>query len=247
MVSAFHNVIDFDSFDNATYLTLGEVMNRHGISIEGYATWKKVLEQESNNLSIEFKGEQSSEGISNNPPPLDSPKFGKWDEKNEAHVGGNQWAGGTGGSNTAGLGGRGGPYRLDRGHKVHQVSEEAKAQVSEEARAEARRMAEEGLKKRLAEINMSENEWDMYRRFVDPIKDDISRLRSVLSQVQNKNVEKGWIRRQKHGELDDAALVDGVTGEKHIFKRRGLVEDYGPSQQPKRLRFVVDVSGSMYR
>ena len=30
-------------------------------------------------------------------------------------------AGGTGGSNTAGLGGRGGPYRLDKGHKVHQV------------------------------------------------------------------------------------------------------------------------------
>ena len=28
------------------------------------------------------------------------------------HVGGNRWAGGSGGSDTAGLGGRGGPYRL---------------------------------------------------------------------------------------------------------------------------------------
>ena len=37
-------------------------------------------------------------------------------------VGGSTWAGGTGGSNTAGLGGRGGPYRLDKGHAVHQVS-----------------------------------------------------------------------------------------------------------------------------
>jgi hypothetical protein len=36
---------------------------------------------------------------------------GKWDEKNEAHVGGNQWQGGTGGSDTAGMGGRGGPVR----------------------------------------------------------------------------------------------------------------------------------------
>ena len=36
------------------------------------------------------------------------PKHGKIDDKN--HVGGNTWAGGTGGSDTAGLGGRGGPY-----------------------------------------------------------------------------------------------------------------------------------------
>ena len=49
------------------------------------------------------------------------PKHGKVDEKNEPHVGGNTWAGGTGGRDTAGLGGRGGPYRLDAGHDVHQV------------------------------------------------------------------------------------------------------------------------------
>ena len=38
-----------------------------------------------------------------------APKHGKEDDK--PHVGGNQWAGGTGGSDTAGLGGRGG--RID--------------------------------------------------------------------------------------------------------------------------------------
>ena len=48
------------------------------------------------------------------------------DEKNEAHVGGNTWAGGTGGRDTAGLGGKGGPYRLDAGHDVHQLSDEEK-------------------------------------------------------------------------------------------------------------------------
>ena len=42
-------------------------------------------------------------------PKTDSnlPKHGKEDEKNEPHVGGNTWAGGSGGSDTAGLGGRG--------------------------------------------------------------------------------------------------------------------------------------------
>ena len=37
-------------------------------------------------------------------------------------MGGNTWAGGTGGRDTAGLGGIGGPYRLDAGHNVQQVS-----------------------------------------------------------------------------------------------------------------------------
>lgn len=49
------------------------------------------------------------------------PKHGKEDPKNDPHVGGNTWAGGTGGRDTAGLGGKGGPYRLDKGHEVHQV------------------------------------------------------------------------------------------------------------------------------
>lgn len=50
-----------------------------------------------------------------------SPKHGKEDPDNKPHVGGNTWAGGTGGRDTAGLGGKGGPYRLDKGHDVHQV------------------------------------------------------------------------------------------------------------------------------
>lgn len=36
-----------------------------------------------------------------------------------------------GGRDTAGLGGVGGPYRLDGGHDVHQVSQQVKDQVPE--------------------------------------------------------------------------------------------------------------------
>ena len=50
-----------------------------------------------------------------------APKHGKVDETGAPHVGGNTWAGGTGGRDTAGLGGKGGPYRLDAGHEVYQV------------------------------------------------------------------------------------------------------------------------------
>ena len=65
---------------------------------------------------------------------LDSPKHGKMDPDNAPHVGGNTWAGGTGGRDTAGMGGIGGPYRLDAGHDVHQLSDEVKEQVPEHIR-----------------------------------------------------------------------------------------------------------------
>ena len=54
------------------------------------------------------------------------------DPSNDPHVGGNTWAGGTGGRDTAGLGGKGGPYRLDAGHDVYQVSDAEKEAVPNE-------------------------------------------------------------------------------------------------------------------
>lgn len=69
---------------------------------------------EKKNLQITVEKESGLE--------VSSPKHGKVDEKNEPHVGGNTWAGGTGGRDTAGLGGKGGPYRLDAKHKVFQVT-----------------------------------------------------------------------------------------------------------------------------
>lgn len=50
-------------------------------------------------------------------------------------MGGNTWAGGTGGRDTAGLGGKGGPYRLDAGHSVHQLSDEEKKNIPEDVMA----------------------------------------------------------------------------------------------------------------
>ncbi|CAE8651495.1 unnamed protein product, partial [Polarella glacialis] len=71
------------------------------------------------------------EGGSSTPRTASSmPKHGKVDPTGAAHVGGNTWAGGSGGSDTAGLGGRGGPYRLWDGNPVHQVSDAAKGEVS---------------------------------------------------------------------------------------------------------------------
>lgn len=53
-----------------------------------------------------------------------------------------------GGRDTAGLGGKGGPYRLDAGHKVYQVSQAEKDAVPEEIRRAAREMGEKAFKER---------------------------------------------------------------------------------------------------
>lgn len=105
-VIVLHNVLDLDTFDVDTYKKLGEVFRKHGFKFDLYEKWKNAAGK---HLTVEYVGDRSQEGTSSSPPPLSGPKEGKWDEKNEAHVGGNQWQGGTGGSDTAGLGGRGGP------------------------------------------------------------------------------------------------------------------------------------------
>ena len=64
-----------------------------------------------------------------------------------------------------GLGGVGGPYRLDAGHDVHQVSDEVKNQVPEHIRKAAREMNRKAYAERLREIKMSEHDAAMYEQF----------------------------------------------------------------------------------
>ena len=53
-----------------------------------------------------------------------------------------------GGRDTAGLGGKGGPYRLDAGHKVHQLSKAEIDAIPEDVRKAAREMGEKAFKAR---------------------------------------------------------------------------------------------------
>eukprot|EP00105_Crassostrea_gigas_P035222 XP_019919370.1 PREDICTED: von Willebrand factor A domain-containing protein 8 [Crassostrea gigas] len=179
----------------------------------------------------------------------EGPKHGKIDPKNAPHHGGNTWAGGTGGSNTAGLGGIGGPYRLDAGHKVYQVPQHEKDAVPEHVREAARDMAQKAFKERLREINMSEYDADVYEEFSKAVRNQVSSLRVILDSLQAKGKERQWLKNQAYGDLDDSKLIEGITGEKSIYKRRGEKDpELGtPQEKPKRIRLLVDVSGSMYR
>lgn len=73
------------------------------------------------------------------------------------------------------------------------------------------------------------------------------------------------MKRQTDGELDDSRLTEGLTGEATVYKRRGLDKpELGRPQiksvlllfiyllgnnlfaRPKRIRFVFDLSASMW-
>lgn len=96
---------------------------------------------------------------------------------------------------------------------------------------------------------MSEYDAVTYERFSSAVQRQVHALRVILDNLQAKGKERQWLRHQATGELDDAKIIDGLAGEKAIYKRRGDLEPQlgSPQQKPKRLRLVVDVSGSMYR
>ncbi|XP_058526672.1 von Willebrand factor A domain-containing protein 8 [Ochotona princeps] len=204
--------------------------------------WRNMIGQEGDRHIQITINRDSGEDVS-------SPKHGKEDPDNMPHVGGNTWAGGTGGRDTAGLGGKGGPYRLDAGHPVYQISDAEKDAVPEEVKRAAREMGQRAFQQRLKEIQMSEYDAATYERFSGAVRRQVHSLRIILDNLQAKGKERQWLRHQATGELDDAKIIDGLTGEKAIYKRRGELEPQlgSPQQKPKRLRLVVDVSGSMYR
>lgn len=176
---------------------------------------------------------------------VSSPKHG--DEDDKEHIGGNRWAGGTGGADTAGLGGRGGPYRLEKpGQRVRQVSDEAKAQVSQEAKEAARQLGEEALKRRLEEIHLSGGDYNFYSSLLEAVQGEVERLRAVLSGAAARQRERHW-RRGSEGELDETRLVDALAGESNVFRRRREREPRPgePPMQPKRALFLFDASACL--
>ena len=166
----------------------------------------------------------------------------------------------------SGLGGRGGPYRLDKGHEVHQVPVHMK-QMSEAARQQASLLAAEAHAKRLEEIAMGQGDYQRYQRVKQSVLLEIEQLQHLFNEITQRSKERIWLRRQSHGDLDDTRLIDGITGDRLIFKRRGYASEESSSMFHEKqilphltdhsdheftsmkmnLLFVVDVSASMYR
>lgn len=241
MSELISNVLDFDKFSPEALEQVTAVLQKHGLSIEAYAKneMAAIRKQKELQLTVESKSGKS----------VSAPKHGKIDQDNKPHVGGNTWAGGTGGRDTAGLGGKGGPYRLDAGHDVHQLSAEEKDDIPEEVKKAARDMNRKAFEERLKQIKMSTYDHKIYEQFSVPVRSQVKELRVILNSLQAKSKERHWQKHQTTGELDDTKLVEGITGERNIYRRRAEQEPEPgqPQEKPKLLKVVVDVSGSMYR
>ncbi|BGP19567.1 hypothetical protein JCM10213_000167 [Rhodosporidiobolus nylandii] len=240
--SALRNIFDFDLHHPETLDALSSVLTKHGLRVERVgmdAVRGRELSKEEKAKVVQFEPTGSTE--------LSGPKFGKVDDKE--HSGGNTWTGGTGGRDTAGLGGRGGYMRLYKGGDIKQIPDSLKADVPEHITEKAREMARRELAAKLAELEMSGGQATLYSRYHDAVAAHVQQLVSFFENLEAKEEERVWLKRQSDGELDEGRLSEGLTGEQTVYKRRGTEKpELGrPQLKPKRIRFVFDVSASMYR
>ena len=234
--SALANVFDYELQPEARR-RIADVLHTHKLKVQDSFTSGpgKQLERAQIGDAVPRESEQD-------------PKHGKKSDGKE-HVGGNTWEGGTGGSSTAGLGGRHGPYRLDLGKfDVHQVRDEDKVWTDPAAEARARQMAKDGLQRRLKEIGLAAEEFDAYIRYQKRVATEAGMIQGLVKQMSS-NKTSSWTRLLEGGVLDESRLVDALAGDSRVFKRltKGKKNSSVASNGKVFLRFCFDCSGSMYR
>ncbi|KAF9011991.1 AAA domain-containing protein [Cyathus striatus] len=232
---ALRNVFDFDIYKPETIDKLAEILNHHG-SYLGLEAAREAVKKKVQDIEFEPKSTELTE-----------PKEGVHDDKE--HSGGNTYAGGTGGRSTAGMGGMGGYKRLYKGGDIKQVSDSLKDNVPDNIKEKAREMARQELQRRLEELDMSASEAKGYSQLLTATQAHMLSLHDLLEHLAAKEDERVWVKRQTDGELDDSRLTEGLTGEVTVYKRRGMEKpELGrPQIKPKRIRFIFDLSASMYR
>ncbi|KAF8909617.1 AAA domain-containing protein [Gymnopilus junonius] len=235
---ALRNVFDFDIYKPETIDKLSEILIHHGLQVPhlGLDAAREAAKKKVQDVQFEPKNTD-----------LDQPKEGEHDDKE--HSGGNRWAGGTGGRDTAGMGGRGGYKRLYKGGDIKQIPDSLKQNVPDHIKEKAREMARQELQRRLEELDMSASEAKAYGQLLDATQAHMASLLDLLEHLAAKEEERVWVKRQIDGELDDSRLTEGLTGESTVYKRRGMEKpEIGrPQMKPKRIKFIFDLSASMYR
>jgi len=68
---------------------------------------------------------------------------------------------------------------------------------------------------------MSEYDAEMYESYSSRVRRQVQSLRVILDSLQARGKERVWLRNQTSGELDDGKLIEGLTGERAIYKKRG--------------------------
>ncbi|KAI9345549.1 AAA domain-containing protein [Obelidium mucronatum] len=174
---------------------------------------------------------------------------------------GGQGAGGAGGSGGEGEGGSSGSSGGGGGGGSGQPPDEGRTSgtvdmskftlrtandVPKEVTDTQKQLHEMSMKKRLDQLKMTEKDMQQFATYRQNISHEIRELRAVIEATEAKKKERVWLRNQSTGDVDDTKLIEGVTGERAIYKRRGDDESVF-LQNPKRMYVSFDLSASMTR
>lgn len=89
----------------------------------------------------------------------------------------------------------------------------------------------------------------VYKEFSDKIAKQVGLLKNIVDSLEAREKERRWAKHQTSGDIDEQKIVESISGEKAIYRKRVELEpEPGTTQKkPKLLTLLVDVSGSMYR
>ena len=127
---------------------------------------------------------------------------------------------------------------------------ETGAQELDPEQALAKRLAKEAAWEALSkEIDMMPSDVTFYTKYLRHVKSGVASLKRILEALEAKENERVWTRHQTVGELDDNKLINGLAGERAIYRRRKKQENELNLEftAPKRLHLLFDLSMSMSR
>jgi hypothetical protein len=234
LVEVLLNTLSFDLQRPEVMELVTRTLARRGLKVDGLSL--AALREREEQLQKEGAGRVDYDPVKEGKDTgLDKPKDGKVDPEGKEHTGGNTWRGGTGGRDTAGLGGRGGYERLYTGQEIKQIPDALKRDVPEHIKEQARQMAKEALAKKLAEEGLTAHEGATLQSYKVELAQYTNNLVAILDQAQTAARERQWLKRQEEGQLDESRLTDALTGDKGVMKRRAEQppDPFAPQTKPK--------------
>ncbi|EGF99746.1 Hypothetical protein MELLADRAFT_94123 [Melampsora larici-populina 98AG31] len=245
------NVFDFDIHRTDTIDKVNEALIKNGFKV------RKLGIERIRELGEEINSEDQIRVVRQVKVFGDEVGGGHDENGVEAEIGeegdgdGESWGGGVGSLDSSGMRGGIGSKKILRRTNVYDQKPNGSSdtQIGEQIRERAKALSREELEKKLKDLSMRIGEVSYYGYYYKPIEAHIPLLVDILENLEAREEERVWVKGQSDGEFDEQRLVDGLIGESAIYKRRvnQQPEPGRPQLKPKRIRFVFDISSSMYR
>jgi hypothetical protein len=96
-----------------------------------------------------------------------------------------------------------------------------KQDVDDDVKKAAKEIREKAWKQLLEQMEMTPLAAEQYLKYKTAVETETRELRVTLDGLDAKSNERVWMKNQVVGDIDDNRLIDGITGERAIYKKRG--------------------------